>query len=320
MNDMTLALIEQAVRAPSSHNTQPWLFRIHKGAVEIHADRSRALPVNGPHDRELHISCGAALFNLEVAAARAGVGTETTRLPDPSNPSHLATVSFGGEPDAALAELADVIPTRRSTREAFEERPLPADLGAELVALADRHEDCHVALAETATRREDIARLVADGDKAQFDNSDWRSELAHWMRPRSAGDGLTTPRLVGPVMRAVIRNLDLGRFVAGADERLARDAPILAVLWSDGDEPRAWLETGRLLEKAALRAGLADVQAGFLNQPCEVAELRPRLREALGIRGFPQLVVRFGHAPAVDELKPRRPVGDVVLGDAGSVG
>src|SRR5262245_51774724 len=86
MSDMILALIEQAVRAPSSHNTQPWLFRVREAAVEIHADLARALPVNDPHNRELYISCGAALFNLEVAAARAGVGTKTTPLPDPSNP------------------------------------------------------------------------------------------------------------------------------------------------------------------------------------------------------------------------------------------
>ena len=71
MNDTTLALIEQAVRAPSSHNTQPWLFRDREGAVEVHADRSRALPVNDPHDRELHISCGAALFNQRCVGRHA---------------------------------------------------------------------------------------------------------------------------------------------------------------------------------------------------------------------------------------------------------
>jgi nitroreductase len=316
MSHMTIAFIEQAIRAPSSHNTQPWLFRVRAGAVEVHADHSRALPVNDPHNRELHISCGAALFNLEVAAARAGVGTNTTSLPDPSNLSHLATVSLGGEPDATLGTLADAIPKRRSTREAFEERPLPSGLGAALVALGDRHAGCHVTLVETTDRREEVARLIAEGDKAQFDNPDWRRELAHWMRPRSAGDGLTTPGLVGPAVRTAVRHLDLGGFTAGTDESLARNAQILAVFWSDGDEPRAWLETGRLLEDVSLRAGLADVQTGYLNQPCQVAELRPRLRETLGIQGFPQLVVRFGHAPAVDELKPRRPVGDVVLGFA----
>ena len=34
--------------------------------VELLADRTRALPVNDPQDRELTISCGCALFNLRV--------------------------------------------------------------------------------------------------------------------------------------------------------------------------------------------------------------------------------------------------------------
>ena len=40
--------------------------------VDLLADRTRALPVNDPEDRELTISCGCALFNLRVAAAAAG--------------------------------------------------------------------------------------------------------------------------------------------------------------------------------------------------------------------------------------------------------
>ncbi|NOT32243.1 MAG: hypothetical protein HOP15_17495 [Planctomycetes bacterium] len=52
-------LLELATRAPSSHNTQPWLFRARGDSIELHADRTRALPINDPHDRELTIRCGA---------------------------------------------------------------------------------------------------------------------------------------------------------------------------------------------------------------------------------------------------------------------
>ena len=31
------------VRAPSMHNTQPWLFRLRDGAIDVVADRSRQL-------------------------------------------------------------------------------------------------------------------------------------------------------------------------------------------------------------------------------------------------------------------------------------
>src|SRR3712207_1323163 len=57
--ELLRAAVGYAIRAPSSHNTQPWRFRITDGAVELFADRTRALAVVDPHDRELTISCGA---------------------------------------------------------------------------------------------------------------------------------------------------------------------------------------------------------------------------------------------------------------------
>jgi hypothetical protein len=60
-------LLRYAVLAPSGHNTQPWLFKISGDQVELYADRSQALPVVDPEDRELTISCGAALSHLCIA-------------------------------------------------------------------------------------------------------------------------------------------------------------------------------------------------------------------------------------------------------------
>ena len=61
-------LVEQAVKAPSGHNTQPWLFRQKDMAVEIHPDFSRALKVVDASHRELFISLGCAAENVCLAA------------------------------------------------------------------------------------------------------------------------------------------------------------------------------------------------------------------------------------------------------------
>lgn len=62
-------MLARAIRAPSSHNTQPWLFDCRDERIDLLADRTRALPANDPEDRELTISCGCALMTLRVAAA-----------------------------------------------------------------------------------------------------------------------------------------------------------------------------------------------------------------------------------------------------------
>jgi hypothetical protein len=48
-----------------------------------------------------------------------------------------------------------------------------------------------------------------------------------------------------------------------------------------------------------------------LNQPIEVEELRPRLRDLLGESGFPQLLLRMGYGPEVDPT-PRRTLQEVM--------
>jgi hypothetical protein len=60
-----------------------------------------------------------------------------------------------------------------------------------------------------------------------------------------------------------------------------------------------------------LRACANGVYASFLSQPIEVAELRPRVREALGMEEIPQLLLRMGYATQVRPT-PRRTVEEVL--------
>jgi len=71
--------LQYAALAPSNHNAQPWRFLVNGDAVQILADRTRALPVVDPFDRELLISCGAALFNLRVALSQFGLAYSTAQ-------------------------------------------------------------------------------------------------------------------------------------------------------------------------------------------------------------------------------------------------
>ncbi|MEN9221910.1 MAG: hypothetical protein Q6M04_05675 [Thermostichus sp. BF3_bins_97] len=123
-------LVAQAILAPSSHNTQPWWFRVAANQIDLFADRTRALPVNDPEDRELTLSCGCALMNLRIAAASQQFGTQLELLPDPADPDWLARLTLipGGALAASDAGLVEFIPLRHTYRKPFADRPVEPTL------------------------------------------------------------------------------------------------------------------------------------------------------------------------------------------------
>ena len=61
-----------------------------------------------------------------------------------------------------------------------------------------------------------------------------------------------------------------------------------------------------------LRSLGQGLQASYLNQPIQVAVLRPKLQHLLGRSGFPQILLRLGY-PATDlPAAPRRNLQEVV--------
>jgi nitroreductase len=301
--DLRLA-ISYAILAPSSHNTQPWLFHVRDDAVELFADRARALPVVDPFDRELVIGCGAALFNLRIALACAGWNTEVEILPDPSRPDLLARVALAGHlpPSQESRMLFDAIPKRHTNRGTFEPRAVPALLEAAL----RRCVAAEGAWLETLDGPAKLAAsdLIAAGDRIQQRDTHFRRELAAWTVPNDSaradgikGHNLGLSDLASSVAPLLIRTFDwakLGR--AARDRELAAGSPLLCALGTRHEEPAAWIAAGQALQHMWLAACVAGVQCSFLNQSIEVPTLRSKLRMLIGRGGFPQLVLRLGFA------------------------
>jgi len=307
------ALVQAATLAPSSHNTQPWLFRLEGQWIDLLADRTRALPVNDPEDRELTISCGCALFNLRVASAAAGLDATVELLPGAADPELLARVhlaaSAAAQPDS---ELSAFMAARRTTRERFAATAVDPKTLHDLLDAVQK-EGAALTVLATDDQRQGAAALVAEGDAVQWANPSWRRELAAWMHPRRRGDGLTLPTLAIPVAQMVVRTFDMGHGVAAKDRQLADESPVLAILSTEGDLPRDWLTAGQALQRLLLVGVRLGLQASYLNQPIQVAALRPKLQQLTGRPGYAQLLLRIGSATQVKPAAPRRPLVDVLL-------
>jgi hypothetical protein len=312
--------LNYAVLAPSSHNSQPWRFIVDGDTVILCADRTRALSVVDPFDRELVISCGAALFNLRVALSHFRLGYAITLLPSDAEPDVLAQVrvlaSEGS--DASVASLFNAIPRRVTTREAFRAEAIAPEVQQRLLRAAEA-EGVQAVCIDDLHRREQIAQLIAEADRIQFHDPRFRRELASWIHPRRAADGMpaygpgmnTLLNVAVPRVASAIRTFDLGGGIAAAHESLVAASPILFCIGTGIDDPQSWLAAGQALERVLLAGVGSGLTASYLNQPVEAEQLRESLRRVAGMSAQPQLLLRMGCGPHTDH-SPRRPIREVV--------
>lgn len=320
-DDWKLAwLVRWAVLAPSSHNTQPWVFRIEDGILDLYVDRTRALPVADPDGRELTISCGAALFHLWLALRHFGYAGDIELQPEVGNVDLLARVRLGAmRPPRHEGELLfGQVRQRHTHRGPFDPRPLPAGLIADLqVATAEEGAWLHILDGDAARRA--VLDLIAEGDRIQWSNPAFRRELAAWthsnhghVRDGIPGYALGMTDIAALASPLVVRAFDLGPGRSARDCELAAGSPVLAVLGTDEDDVLAWLEAGESLAHVLLRARREGVWASFLNQPVEVPELRAELQRVIGRPGHPQMLLRLGFSDTEPRPTPRRSAAEVV--------
>lgn len=321
-SDQLEFLLGYAVLAPSTHNTQPWQFRINAMDVELFADWSRRLAVIDPQGRELMMSCGAAVYNLRVAAEYFEKAWRLEVTPDPQQPLLLARFHLGMQAETGSEDvlLFHAMTRRHTNRGPFRPDPLSDDLIGECITAA-RQEGAWFMLADTDETREALADLVAEADRCQWAQHSFRQELAHWLRTKPGVDldGIPVQELgvqdwlafAGP---SLIRTFDRGKGQAARDRDIALHSPALVVLGTEGDDPAAWLAAGQALQSILLHARAEEVWASFLCQPLEVPEIRERVAEMCG-HPNPQVILRLGYGEGVVPT-PRRGIRQVLLRQA----
>jgi len=319
-------LVRAAVAAPSMHNTQPWRFRIQDAGstIELHADPARMLPVGDPDGRAAHIADGAALLNLRVAAAAAGLRPDIRLLPDPGQPLLLAEVRLIGRHDPTRweGELRAAIWRRQTNREPFSSRPVPPGVRAEMAEAA-----CLEGATLAFLDRDEAARvlsLAAEAERHLLANPAYRAELARWAGGYRDRDGIPGSALGprSPEGRDPVRDFTPERRHAPVRYAWFEERPQLAVLSAGPGGPRAWLAAGQALERVWLTATCRGIWVCPLTQPLETAGAW-QVRDPRSAAGQPQMILRIGYGLPLPPGAPRLPAADVIdqpqiQGDQGS--
>jgi nitroreductase len=307
--------LAMAVRAPSVHNTQPWLWRVGENSVHLHSNPSLQLQSTDPDGRDLMISCGIALNHCVVAFAALGWSAKVHRFPNPVNGSHLAALELKRYPATKVdIALSQAISQRRTDRRQYSSKVVS---DADIALMGSRAARAGVMLRNVESLTH-LGGLVAEAASRHAESFDYLNELASWSGRYASEAGVPARSAPRPdPTTAIPRRVFAGPALTeplGAPP--AGDKAVVLALGTRDDDDVARLRAGEATSMVLLTATALGLASCPITEPLEIAEIRDEVRsDVFGTSGHPQMLLRIGWAPVNAESlpeTPRRPLSDVV--------
>lgn len=307
-------LVRFATLAANSHNTQPWIFSARGDVITIAPDVTRRCPAVDPDDHHLYVSLGCAAENLVLAASTLGWRA------DPVVDADRIVITLEEAPPAASA-LAGAIPVRQCTRARYAGTPAAPEILRQLENACREPGVSAILITERAAMAK-VADYVLDGNSAQMRDKAFMRELVSWIRFNEAEalatmDGLFAPASGNPSLPPWLARPLMNIFFTERGEnkkyreQLDSSAGVV-VLAADRSDKAHWIAVGRACQRFGLQATALGLKYAFINQPVEVAALRPQFATWLGLGDRrPDIVMRFGTGPNLPRSLRRPP--DLVL-------
>jgi hypothetical protein len=293
-------LVRAATLAANSHNTQPWRFTLTEDRITIRPDLGRRCPAVDPDDHHLFVSLGCAAENLVQAAPMFGLNASAEV--DTTDPGSVVIALDRTAPSRDA--LMEAITQRQCTRAKYDGHPVSAEDLRMVEAAASRDGVACLIMTERP-RMDAILDYVIAGNTAQMRDAAFMAELISWIRfndamaiehldglaARSSGNPSLPPWLARRLLRFVFTETGESDKYSGH----VRSSAGMAVFVAPRNDKAGWVAAGRAYQRFALQATVLGIRNALLNQPVEVAALRPQVAAYLGLGdGRPDLIVRFG--------------------------
>jgi nitroreductase len=287
--------LHAAILAANAHDSQPWLFAPSEDSITVFADRSRNLGSTDPFRREMHLSLGCALTNLQLAAMRRGFVADIRPIDGqleltPSNdPFEAARVSLRRNGDLAMdafGRLADAIPNRHTNRGRYRaDREIPSSVLSALSDMVDNRDVRVKFVTEPAARRE-LSDIIVDATQRIISDRQMAMDGARWLRTgrreiEAHRDGISVDTAgLTPLVTAAAEMLpDLDADSANRywlastrDSQVPTAAVFGLILVRDRFDMAQAIAAGQAWQQMHLAATLRGIAAQPMNQPVEMAD------------------------------------------------
>lgn len=307
-----LFFLEYAILAPSSHNTQPWMFKIvGDDAIEVYADDSRWLKIADADKRELYISVGCALENLLIAAEYHGYDARVNYFPKPANKKLVAVVRFNPSitERRILPEMFEAIDRRYTNHAEYRPEPISPEDQQRLHNCC-REDGIWLFLTSDAEIKRKVEELVIRADALQFADPEFRDELGYWI-----GQGVFGASwLIAKISQFAVTHINLGNSIAKKDSEVLMSSPLLGIICSQENDRQTQVQVGQVFERIYLKAASLGISLQPMSQIVQITEIKAELAELIpDSNAVPQQPFRLGFGIPETKRTPRRPLEEVLL-------
>ena len=305
MEEKIRFLLQYAILAPSTHNSQPWLFKIESNSCKIYADRSVNIKEADPLGRDLYISLGCLLENLIIAAKYFNIYDKVVYRLDEEK-DLVVEVLFKDNNDKTNIDknsekIFNAILKRFNARGEFQKEKINDDILKKISELNDFN-DLKIDFIVGQEKIKKLAKLTADGLKIAYSNPEFRKEMSQWINNNFSskrigipGYSLRMPAFISFIFPTLVRFFNIGRKLGWLNYKSMTSAPLVCLISAKDNSSLLWLKTGRLAERLMLEFNSLGVKTSVFVASLEMGELYKDVQKVVGTDYIPQFLFCAGY-------------------------
>ncbi len=308
-------LVKFAVLAPSSHNSQPWQFKLIQNKIFLKGDPSRELSKSDQRKRQEFISIGAALENLLIAADYFGYKTAVEYL---QNDIFETTIEVTFEKITEAKEdvnhLIHTILRRTTNRNNYDnKKDVDKMIISKIQNIPKFFSNISFDIINDSQKKSLLTETIVLATKEAMRGRDFRRELAKYILPTKThssvgmpGDTIGVPFFFSYLLPLLIR-------ISPPPEKQSRElhsqlllhTPFFGILSSTGDTTADWIDTGRTFGYITLTAEKHGLATHPLAAVIEMNDYRKILMKEVTKNFLPQFFFRLGYPTKNSPHSPR---------------
>lgn len=317
-------IIATAIRAASSHNTQPWLVKSGSDdTIELYADMSKALPVVDGDNKQLLISQGTFIESFKSGAAQYGYAVNIEyNVPDLSQAMPLiATIKL------TATDTASIVDEVSSGTYAAAHQAVNADLEKTLEACIQEYDKFSYVMIDTAEEVEKLQEYLLQGTVIESRHEAATKELldvfrwTEWEKNEYRyGLSLTSiPMLIKPFIQPILKWTS-GNWEAFGDssikmfkERLQKQHRYILVK-CENPNSLDLIYCGQIYQELLLETGDWELKPAMqvLENYDAMKELNSEFQQVYGGDGEVMMIIGIQESTG-DGSNPRHLVEDILI-------